>query len=335
MTGHGHGLRFHRLALALGLVLALSLVAFGAASGPVRAQSGMVRIGFQKFNTTLLVLKAQQELEHRLGDRGYDVTWTEFAAGLPMLEALNAGSIDFAATGAGPPVFAQSAGTDLVYVFASKPAPHTEGILVPKDSPITSVAELQGKKVAVQKGSNAHALLVGSLLAAGLTGDDVEFEFLAPADARAAFEGGSVDAWSIWDPYYAAEEDASGARSITDGEFAGQNNRTFYLASRSFATEHPDAIGALRAAIDAGESWSETHQQDVAKLVSSETGIAEPTLLKVEARSGFGLEPTLSDAVITEQQKLADLFFDVGVIPKKIAVVQATIPEIAVATPTS
>lgn len=332
MAGRRRSSRFHSLSVALALLVALSLVAFGAAAAPVRTQSGQVRIGFQKFTTTLLVLKAQQALEQRLGDLGYEVTWTEFPAGLPMLEALAAGAIDFAATGAGPPIFAQAAGTDLVYVLASTPAPRTEAIVVPKDSPITAVAELKGKTVAVQKGSNAHALLIGSLLAAGLAADDVEFAFLPPADAKAAFEGGNVDAWSIWDPYYAAVEDSSGARAIAEADFADQTNRTFYLAPRAFAAEHAAAIEALAVAIDEAEAWSDDHPNEVAALVSSETGIAEPTLLKVEERRGFGLEP-VDATVIAEQQAIADLFFDLGLIPTEIDVAQAAIEGTGVLAP--
>src|SRR5215211_2523830 len=258
------------------------------------AQGGEVRIGYQKGSANLLVLKAEGALEERLGKLDYTVSWTEFPSGPPLLEALNAGSIDFGATGAPPPVFAQAAGTDLVYAFASKPSPQNEGILVPGDSAISNVVDLAGKKVAVAKGSNAHALLVGALQGVGLAPEDIQFVFLAPADAKPAFTGGNVEAWSIWDPYYALEQDDSGAHSIATAEDVGQPNRTFYLAARPFATENPKALAALGAAIDDAETWSAAHAADVAKLVSTETGIAEATLLKAEERRGFGLEPAVT-----------------------------------------
>jgi sulfonate transport system substrate-binding protein len=320
-------LGYRRLSRRTFLATSMALTALGAGElGPqVTAQGGEIRLGFQKFSTTLLVLKAQQVLEDKLGALGYTVSWVEFPAGPPLLEALNAGSIDFGATGAPPPVFAQAAGTDLVYAFASRPSPQNEGILVPGDSAISNVVDLAGKKVAVAKGSNAHALLVGALQGAGLAPEDIQFVFLAPADAKPAFTGGNVEAWSIWDPYYALEQDDSGAHSIATAEDVGQPNRTFYLAARPFATENPKALAALGAAIDDAETWSAEHAADVAKLVSTETGIAEATLLKAEERRGFGLEPAVTADIIVEQQELADLFQSLGLIPKPIEVAQATL----------
>jgi len=320
-------LDYRRLSRRTFLATSMALTGLGAGElGPqATAQGAEIRLGFQKFSTTLLVLKAQQVLEDRLGALGYTVSWVEFPAGPPLLEALNAGSIDFGATGAPPPVFAQAAGTDLVYVFASKPSPQNEGILVPGDSAISNVVDLAGKKVAVAKGSNAHTLLVGALQGAGLAPEDIQFVFLAPADAKPAFTGGNVEAWSIWDPYYALEQDDSGAHSIATAEDVGQPNRTFYLAARTFATENPKALAALGAAIDDAETWSAAHAADVAKLVATETGIAEATLLKAEERRGFGLEPAVTADIIVEQQELADLFQSLGLIPKPIEVAQATL----------
>ena len=119
--------------------------------------------------------------------------------------------------------------------LASKPSPRTEAILVPTDSSIQTAADLAGKKVAVTKGSSANALLVRALQSAGLKWGDAEAVFLQPADAKAAFEGGSVDAWSIWDPYYALEEHDTGARTLLTEVSIGAANRSFYLASRRFA----------------------------------------------------------------------------------------------------
>lgn len=333
MSVQRNGSWSQRVLLVFSLLSALSFAATGAAAPPARAQGSEVRIGFQKFTTTLLVLKAQKVLEERLGALGYTVTWTEFPAGLPMLEALNAGSIDFAAVGAGPPIFAQANGTPLVYVLASVAAPQTEAIVLPKESTITEVAQLKGKKVAVQKGSNSHALLAGSLLAAGLTVDDVEIAFLPPADAKAAFEGGNVDAWSIWEPYTAAVEDSSGAKRLVDASFAGQTNRTFYLSPRQWAIDHPDVIAVLDEAINEYELWSKDHRDEVVKLVNSETGIPEATLAKVEDRREFGLEP-LNDTIFGEQQAIADLYFDIGLIQNEINVLDATLP-VAEGTPAS
>ena len=172
------------------------------------AQDKVVRIGFQKYGK-LVLLKSKGTLEKKLKPLGYKVEWTEFPSGPPLLEALNVGAIDFGNTGEAPPIFAQAAGAPLVYVAHEPPAPKGEAILVPKDSPIKTVADLKGKKVALNKGSNVHYLLVKALEKAGVKYSEIEPVFLAPADARAAFERGSVDAWVIWDPFQAAAEAAT------------------------------------------------------------------------------------------------------------------------------
>jgi len=295
-----------------------------AGSRSARAQGGEVRIGFQKGSANLLVLKAEGALEERLGGLGYTASWTEFSSGPPLLEALNAGSIDFGATGAPPPIFAQAAGADLIYALASKPSPRTQAIIVRPDSAIQTPADLAGKKVAVTKGSSANALLVRTLRAGGLDWGDAEAVFLQPADAKAAFEGGSVDAWSIWDPYYAAEENDSGARTIATDESTGSPNRSFYLAARTFATDHADALKTLGDALAETDIWAGDHPEEVARLIAGETGLDERILLKVEERRVYGIEPITED-VVADQQALADLFLEIGLIPASIDIASATL----------
>ena len=178
---------------------ALALAGLGAAaltsSGRLARAAGeaRLRIGYQKYGT-LVLLKERGTLEKRLAATGYDVTWTEFPAGPQLLEALNVGAIDFGTTGEAPPIFAQAAGAPLAYVGYEPPAPAGEAVIVPSDSPIKEVAELKGRKVALNKGSNVHYLLVRALEAFSLALTDVEPVYLPPADARAAFERGAVDA---------------------------------------------------------------------------------------------------------------------------------------------
>jgi sulfonate transport system substrate-binding protein len=183
-------------------VLMAAVLAAGLWSPAAQAQDKTLRIGFQKYGT-LVILKERGALEKRLKSQGYTVTWTEFPGGPQLLEALNVGAIDFGSTGEAPPIFAQAAGAPLLYVGHEPPAPKGEALIVPKDSKITTVADLKGKRVALNKGSNVHYLLVRALEANGLSLSDIESVFLPPADARAAFESGKVDAWVIWDPFLA------------------------------------------------------------------------------------------------------------------------------------
>ncbi len=153
-----------------------------------------LRIGYQKSAVNLVIAKQLGWLEKRLP--ATKVSWLEFPAGPQLLEALSVGSLEFGLTGDAPPVFAQAAGKDLVYVGAEPPKPDSSAILTQADSPLRTLADLKGRKVALQKGSSAHYLLVRAVEKAGLQWSDIQPIYLTPADARAAFERKSVDAWA-------------------------------------------------------------------------------------------------------------------------------------------
>jgi sulfonate transport system substrate-binding protein len=297
-------------------LIALALAGF---SLPAFADGQVLHIGVQKYGT-LIVLQARGTLEKRLAPLGVTVEWREFPSGPPLLEALAAGSIDFGTTGEAPPVFAQAAGTALVYVGVEPSAPRGEAILLPKDSTIRSIADLKGKRVAVNKGANAHYLLVAALAKAGLTPADITTIFLAPADARAAFERGSVDAWSIWDPYFAVAQAATGARVLTDG-VGIVNNHQFYLAARSFAEKHGDILKILYAELDSSDGWAKQHQPEVAQLLAKRTGIEQASIDVALSRLGYGFGPITPD-VVSSQQNIADTFFKLGLIPRQINVAE-------------
>jgi sulfonate transport system substrate-binding protein len=276
-----------------------------------------LRIGYQKYGT-LVLLKAKGTLEKRLAADGVQVQWTEFPGGPQLLEGLNVGSIDFGVTGETPPVFAQAAGADLLYVAYEPPAPTSEAILLPKDSPIKSVAELKGKKVVLNKGSNVHYLLVRALEDAGLKYTDVQTVFLPPADARAAFERGSVDAWVIWDPYQAAAEKQLQARTLRDGSGIADNHQ-FYLATRPYAEKHPEVIKALVEEVRAVGEWSKANPQQVTEQVAPPLGLPADITLTSVKRQGYGAL-FLTPAVVAAQQKIADSFYQLKLIPKPLSI---------------
>ena len=298
-----------------GLVaLFAAAVSFGAIT---QAQAESLRIGYQKYGT-LVLLKAKGTLEKRLADQGIKVQWTEFPGGPQLLEGLNVGSIDFGVTGETPPVFAQAAGADLLYVAYEPPAPHSEAILVPKDSAIQSVKALKGKKVVLNKGSNVHYLLVRALEDAGLKYSDIQPVYLPPADARAAFERGSVDAWVIWDPYQAAAEKQLQARTLRDGKDLVDNHQ-FYLATRDYATRHPAVVSALIDEVRAIGEWSQANPQEVTDQVAPLLGLPADITLTSVKRQGYGAAP-LTPQVITSQQKIADTFHTLKLIPKPLSI---------------
>jgi sulfonate transport system substrate-binding protein len=290
-------------------------------SASASAAGQVLRIGYQKSSTVLNLLKNQGTLEKKLQPEGISVTWNEFAAGPQMLEALNVGSIDFAYTGETPPVFAQAANAPLAYVAYDPVGGTAEAILVQKDSPIKSVADLKGKKVALNKGSNVHYLLVKALEEAGLKYSDIQVAFLPPGDARPAFEQGSVDAWVIWDPFMAAAEKGAGARVLRDGKGLVEN-RGFFLSTQQFVSEKPDLVKSLLAELTTTSDWAKSNSTEVAKFLSSELKIDQPSLELAEQRRGYAVKP-LDDEVIKGQQAIADTFYKLGLIPKEIKVSDA------------
>lgn len=300
------------LRLGLSALLAASL-AFSASS----QAADPLRIGYQKYGT-LVLLKAKGSLEKRLADQGVEVKWIEFPGGPQLLEGLNVGSVDFGVTGETPPVFAQAAGADLLYVANEPPAPTSEAILVAKDSPITSVAQLKGKKVALNKGSNVHYLLVEALKDAGLAYSDIQPVYLPPADARAAFERGSVDAWVIWDPFQAAAERQLQARVLRDGQNLVDNHQ-FYLATRPYAQNNPQVLETLIEEIRQLGEESKADPANVTQQVAPLLGLPEDiTRLAVE-RQGYGAR-YITPEVIEAQQRIADTFTDLKLIPKKLSI---------------
>lgn len=292
----------------------------GCSAEATQADGKVLRIGYQKFGT-LSILKARGTLEKRLKTKGVKVEWIQFPAGPQLMEAMNVGSIDIGHTGNTPPIFAQAANTPFVYVGAGTPKPENEAIVVPKDSPIRRVQDLKGKKVALNKGSNVHDLLLQALKKAGLSYRDIQPVYLPPADARAAFTKKSVDAWVIWDPYYAAAEKELGARTITNGR-GYTTNREFILASDAYAKEYGDIVRIVLEELKNTTYWFNQHPDDTAKLLSKQIGMDTATVKEAITRSRYGLEP-LDESIIREQQRIADTFYQVGLIPKRILVDKA------------
>jgi len=323
------GQRRRRLIVAA-LVAATGL-AYGLVAGRAEAQSQTInpkvlRIGYQKYGT-LTLLKARGTLEKRLAPEGITVKWTEFPAGPQLLEGLNVGAIDFGTVGEAPPIFAQAAGAQLAYIGNEPPAPTAEAIVVPKGSAIKSVADLRGKRVALNKGSNVHYLLVRQLEKAGIPYSEIQPVYLPPADARAAFERGAVDAWVIWDPFLAAAEKQLGARVLADGRGAdGKNvvsNHQFYLASRPYAQARPQTVKLILDELAALGAWAEKHPKEAASVLTREVGLEPAVLDLAVSRFSYGARPVNAD-VLAEQQRIADVFHTLRLIPKPIRVADAS-----------
>ena len=316
MTSHSHSSTRRRLIQGAAAVVALP--ARGAwAQPPART----LRIGNQKGNLSLL--KGRGTLEKRLAPLGVAVKWTEFTAGPVQLEALNVGSIDFGDVGEAPPIFAQAAGAPLAYVAATLPRPQSEAVIVPKGSAIQSVKDLKGRKVALNKGSNVHYFLVKLLEKHGLAYGDVSVVFLPPADARAAFEKGSIDAWVIWDPFLAAAQKTLDARLVADATGV-VGNRGFYFSSLDYAGKNADVIRILIEELDKVDQWAQANKGAFAAELAALWGLPQPVVELSVSRTPFGTGP-ITKAILGEQQQIADTFLALGLIPKKINLLEAAV----------
>lgn len=287
-------------------------------------QSTQLRIGYQKSASLFVLQRAQGSLEQKLQPLGVQVKWVEFPAGPQLLEGLNVGAIDVGFVGEAPPIFAQAAGAQFVYIGYDPAAPHAEAILVPKDSPIRSVADLKGKKVALNKGSNVHYLLLRQLEKHGLSLKDIQPVYLAPADGRAAFESGSVDAWAIWDPFQASAEKAAQARVLADGADGVANNYQYYLGARDYVQRNPKVIEALFAdAVERG-SWLKNNISQAAQLIAPQQGLPVDVVELALQRYQFNVKP-ITPEIAADQQKIADSFYALRLIPKPIQVQDAVV----------
>jgi sulfonate transport system substrate-binding protein len=300
------------------LKLSLGTVAVAALSQRTRAQGSLkeIRIGYQK-NGVLVIARQRATLEQHFGAEGVDVKWVEFSSGPPMMEAMNVGSIDYGAVGDSPPVFAQSGGAAIVYA-AGEPITNGQGILVQGNSAIRSIADLKGKRVGFTKGSSAHNIVVQTLEKAGLTYADITPVYLTPPDAGPAFANGSIDAWSIWDPYFAIGETKQNGRVLVNASDITKTN-SFYIANRDFAKAHGQVLQQIIDVTASTAKWAETHRDAVAQALSAVTRIPLDIQTVAANRSSFAVGPITEDIIAT-QQGVADRFFKLGLIPKPVVV---------------
>jgi sulfonate transport system substrate-binding protein len=226
----------NRRQLLLGFLGAAAFAGLNAGSRARAKTPKALRIGLQK-NGVILVVRQLHAIERALEPLGVTVAWHEFAFGPPLLEALNAGAIDFGTTGEAPPIFAQAARANLYYVSAGPGGGAENAILVREDSGIKSVHGLKGKKVAVAKVSSGHSHLLAALEKAGVGFEEITPVYLAPADASAAFVSRFVDAWSIWDPFFAIAEAHQPVRIVA--RFRDTHPATaFFLANKDHADRY-------------------------------------------------------------------------------------------------
>jgi len=300
------------------LKLSLGTAAVAALSQQAQAQAGIkeIKIGYQK--TGVLVIARQQALlEKHFSAKQIAIKWIEFTSGPPLLEAMSTGSVDFGAVGDTPPIFAQAANANIVYV-AGSPITNGQGILVPAHSTIRGIADLKGKRIGFAKGTSAHNVLIATLEKAGLTYADITPVYLSPPDAGPAFANGSIEAWAIWDPYFAIGEKRQNGRILINAYEVAKTN-SFYLANRDFANGNVQHTRDVIEGLAQAARWAETHRAEVAAALAAVTGVPLEVQIVAANRASFAIGP-VTDGIIDTQQAVADRFFKLGLIPKPIVI---------------
>lgn len=279
-----------------------------------------LRIGYQKFGN-LGMLKARQSLEERFSQQGVTVLWSEFPAGPQLLHALQNNEIDFGATGEVPPILAQAQNSSLMYVAYEPPSPHSVAMVVAQDSPIYHCSDLRGKRIAVNRGSNVHYLLLQMLDEYGLTLDDVRVNYtplrypLTPSDFH------SVDAWMMWDPLLSDAQLSGDMRIIEDGH-GKVLNQQFYLSRRDFAQRSADLLKIVLDELKQTGIFIATHPENAAQLLSQELGLPQASLALALSRRQH--EPrAINTTVMRDQQTIADRFYALGLLSKAIKIREA------------
>jgi sulfonate transport system substrate-binding protein len=303
------------------LILLFVSIAFAGLPLTALAADTTLRIGYQKSSSLLILLKGQGILEKALAPQGVKVSWHEFTSGLPMVEALNVGALDLSADVADTvPLFAQAAGTEFTYFLQEKPSPTAQGIVAAKDSPINTPADFKGKKLAVARASGAHYLTVSVLNKAGLEfNKDVQISYLQPADARTAFESGSVDLWATWDPFLATVQLHSNAKIIADGEFSGVSYTRFYPIASKFLKDNPNVAKIVADELITIGKWVKANPDEAAKVHAPLVGLTEDVVRLANSRRSYAVAP-VDKTAIAEQQKIADVFAGQKLLAKPVVV---------------
>lgn len=302
-----------RFVAAVSTALLLSGLCFATHAQPAKE----IRVALQK-GGILAIAKQRGVLEEEFKRDGIAIKWYEFATGIPVLEALNSDKLDFGSAGSAPPIFAQAARENLLYVASQPAGLNSEGILVRNGAGIAKLEDLKGKRIGVAKGTSGHHFLLAALDKAGLRPADVKIAYLAPADATAAFGKAELDAWVVWDPFLAIGEKVHGAQVLTkDVRVVHSNN--FLLANKEFSLRNPALLKRIVDRLSEVGRWAEDNRPQLAQLLTDQTGIPLDIERTVVGRGTFAIK-YMDDAVTQQQQELADRLAELAIVPKRVEV---------------
>ncbi|AGZ42731.1 aliphatic sulfonate ABC transporter substrate-binding protein [Actinoplanes friuliensis] len=298
--------RRRAISALLALTVSVALGGCGDDADSAGGDSGPLRVGYQRFGGLSLV-KAKAAAP--------GVQWSLFESGPALTEALKAGAIDIGQTGEAPPIFAAAAKIPFSIVGTSEPVPKGEAVLVKQAKGYRTFADLRGKTVALNKGSNVHWLLVKLLEANNMTLADINVKYLKPAEGRPAFDNDQVDAWIIWDPYFALAEQP-GVQVLADATGLA-NNREYLLVHPDAATSKGAQIRTFLDAYQETTTWGIANPEERAKILAPELKIDQAVTARALARSAQPLAP-LTPEIGAELQGIADGFTKLELIPGSV-----------------
>ncbi|QIW18340.1 aliphatic sulfonate ABC transporter substrate-binding protein [Bacillus thuringiensis] len=302
--------------LSFALVISLFLLGCEKSTASSKKEDVTIQIGIQQGLSPLLLAQKKGWFEEEFKKERVKVKWTEFQSGPPYFEAIASNRLDFGEVGNSPVISAQAAGIEFTEIANTSYARKGTGILVQKDSKITSVKDLKGKKIAVAKGSSAFNLLYRALEKEGINAKDVNVIQLQPDEAQPAFESGSVDAWAIWDPFISLQLN-KGAKGIADGELLNVSSPEFLIARTKFAKEHPELVEKFLKVYEKARVWQESNLDEAIKIYTSAKKIDAEIVKEVFDHDKPILVPVTKE-IIAEQQKTADFQYKLGSIKKEI-----------------
>lgn len=285
----------------------------------------VLRMGYQQAGD---LVRNRKVLEKRLEPLGVKVEWAQFAQGPQLMEAMNVGKIDLGSVGESPPIFAQAAGLDLVYVVGTRRTATTgraSVIAVPPESTIQKVIDIKDQEVYFQKGSASHYFILRALQEVGLTIRDIKVRSAPTVETRGAFLEGKIPVWVSGDPHYAIAEDLDRIRVIKDS-VGLDSPGGYYVARKSFALENLGVLKIVIEELHALDKWAEANRDEVTKVLINEQKLKPSVAERVMSRRTFAGRRGLTPELVKEQQRVADLFFEEKVIPKKINIQDGLLP---------
>lgn len=294
------------------LVVAASVTGFIPAA---QAADQTIRIGWLRGPNDITLAKSRGTLEKALAEKGIKVEWSgPFPAAAPAFEALNAGSIDITAGSSTSAIAALSAKIPLVIFAYQKMAPSAEGIVVKKESGISSIKDLAGKKVAVNRGGTGEYLLMQGLQTNGVDPKSVERVYLSPSDSGPSFTQGHVDAWATWDPFLTIAETAYEGKVVADGAAIKSDNAVVLVASKEFSTSKADQLQLVFDVIKSENAWAIANKAEAGTVWAKEMNV--PSTLSAKIGENNAVPTTaVTDADVKQIGAVAEWYAKSGIIP--------------------